>query len=169
MRAYLATLLVLAGCTPTLDWREARPEGSAARLWFPCRPASHARTVRLGGDQVEMAMYSCASGGAVYALSFADIKDPAKVGAAVDDLSVAVQSHFQQVESAASQPAAVTGMTHGRATTWRLAGRLRDGRPMQERTVLFSHGTRVYQATMLGASLDAQAQEMFFDAIQVGP
>jgi hypothetical protein len=162
-------LLVLAGCTPALDWREARPEGSAARLWFPCRPASHARPVRLGGDQVEMAMYSCTADGTVYALSFADIKDPARVGAAVDDLSVAVQSHFQPVESAASQPAAVTGMTHGRATNWRLAGRLRDGRPMQERTVLFSHGTRVYQATMLGASLDAQAQEMFFDAIRVGP
>jgi hypothetical protein len=164
----LAVLFVLAGCAPVLDWREVRPEGSAARVLFPCRPASHARALRLGGDQVEMSMYSCAAGGTVYALSFAKVKDPARVRDAVDDLAVAVQSHFQPLESAASQPAALRGTTPAGATNWRLAGRLRDGRPMQERTVLFSHGTHVYQATMLGSSLDAEAQEMFFDALRVG-
>ena len=164
----LAALFVLAGCTPVLDWREVRPEGSAARVLFPCRPASHARALRLGGDQVEMSMYSCAAGGTVYALSFANIKDRTRVRDAVDDLAVAVQSHFQPVEAAASQPTVVRGMTPAGATTWRLAGRLRDGRPMQERTLLFSHGTHVYQATMLGSSLDAEAQEMFFDALRVG-
>ena len=164
----LAALFVLAGCTPVLDWREVRPEGSAARLLFPCRPASHARTLRLGGDQVDMSMYSCAAGGTVYALSFADIKNPARVHDAVDELATAVQSHFQPLESVVSQPAGLRGATPADATNWRLAGGLRDGRPMQERTLLFSHGTHVYQATMLGSSLDAEAQEMFFDALRVG-
>jgi hypothetical protein len=163
-------VLVLAGCTPALDWREVRPQGADVRVLFPCRPASHARPVRLAGDQSLMSMYSCAAEGTVYALSFADVKDLARVDAAIDELAIAVQAHFQPIESAASQPAAVRGMTpHPAAATWRLAGRMPDGRTMQERTALFRHGTRVYQLTMLGASLDVQAQETFFDAIQVGP
>jgi hypothetical protein len=39
---------------------------------------------------------------------------------------------------------------------------------VQERAALFSHGTVVYQATMLGPRLDAQAQDMFFGALRVG-
>jgi hypothetical protein len=137
---------------------------------FPCRPASHQRSVRLGGDDVVMSMHSCTAEGTVYALSFADVQTPARVDAAIDDLSAAVQSHFRPIDAAASHPAAVRGMTpHPRAVTWRLVGRLPDGRVMQESTALFRRGTRVYQATMLGASLDAQARETFFDAVQVGP
>jgi hypothetical protein len=160
---------MLAGCTPALDWREARPQGGDVRMLFPCRPASHARDVRLAGEQALMSMYSCSAEGTVYAVSFADVKDPARVDAAIDELAIAVQSHFRPIESAASQPAVVRGMTpHPAASIWRLVGRLPDGRTMQERTVLFRHGTRVYQLTMLGTSLDAQAQETFFDAVQVG-
>jgi hypothetical protein len=58
---------------------------------------------------------------------------------------------------------------HPQSAQWRLSGRLPDGRAVQERVVVFSHGTRVYQATMLGAALDAEAQDTFFGALRVGP
>jgi hypothetical protein len=166
----LASALTLAGCAPALDWRETRPQGSTVRLMVPCRPASHMRQVQLGGAMVEMSMFSCAVGSTVYALTFADMKDPALVGPALDDLARAVQSHVEAPVVAASQALAVPGMTpHTRAAQWRLSGRLPDGRTVQERSALFSHGTRVYQATMLGASLDAEAQETFFGALKVMP
>ena len=41
--------------------------------------------------------------------------------------------------------------------------------PCRSAWLVFSHGTRVYQATMLGATLDAEAQETFFGALRVGP
>jgi hypothetical protein len=161
---------VLAACTPTFNWRELRPDGSQAQLMFPCRPASQVRGVVLAGGRVEMTMFACTAGDTVFALSFADVKEPARVAAALDELAVAVRSHVQPSSVPASQPAAVPGMTPmAQAVQWRLAGRLPDGREMQERAALFSRGTQVYQATMLGAKLDAQAQEVFFGALKVGP
>lgn len=137
---------------------------------FPCRPASHARQVALAGASVEMSMYACSAADTVYALSFADLRDPALVGAALDELAKALQSNVRSPEGAASQPAAVRGMTpHPRAAHWRVAGTLPDGRAVQERAALFSHGTRVFQATMIGPRLDEAAQEQFFGALQVGP
>lgn len=137
---------------------------------FPCKPASHARRVAIAGETVEMSMFACSAGETVYALSFADLKDPARVGPALDELARAAQSNLQSVDGAASDPAKVAGMTpHPQSAQWRLAGRLPDGRAVQERVVLFSHGTRVYQATMLGSKLNDEAQDTFFSALRVGP
>lgn len=137
---------------------------------FPCKPASHARRVAIAGQTQEMLMWACSADETVYALSFADVKDPARVGAALDELGRAAQSNLQSQSGAQRQPAAVKGMTpHPQAAQWRLSGRLPDGRAVQERVLLFSHGTHVYQATMLGARLDAEAQETFFGALRVGP
>lgn len=136
---------------------------------FPCKPASHARRVAIAGDTIDMSMFACTAGETVYALSFADVKDPARVGAALDDLARAAQSNLQAASGAASEPAKVAGMTpHPQAGQWLLAGRLPDGRAVQERVAVFSHGTRVYQATMLGAKLDGEAQDTFFGALRVG-
>lgn len=160
----------LSACAPALDWREARPIGSQAQMMFPCRPASHARAVALAGTTVQMTLHACSAGDTVFALSFVDMKDPALVGAALDELAHALRSHLRAADAAASQAVTIPGMTpHPRAAQWRLAGELPDGRAVQERAALFSHGTVVYQATMLGPRLDAQAQDMFFGALRVGP
>ena len=114
-------------------------------------------------------MLACSVEETAYALSFADVTDPARVGVALDEFGRAAQANLQS-QASASQPAAVPGMTpQAQAAQWRLSGRLPDGRAVQERMVLFSHGTHVYQATMLGARLDAEAQETFFGALRVGP
>jgi hypothetical protein len=137
---------------------------------FPCKPASHARRVAIAGESLEMSMFACSAGETVYALSFADVKDPSRVGAALDELARAAQVNLQSPGGAASEPINVAGMTpHSQSAQWRLAGRLPDGRAVQQRVALFSHGTRVYQATMLGAALDTEAQEAFFGALRVGP
>ncbi len=137
---------------------------------FPCKPASHARRVAIAGQTLEMSMWACSADEQVYALSFADMKDPARVGAALEELGRAAQSNLQSEGGAERQPAAVPGMTpHPQSAQWRLSGRLPDGRKVQQLVLLFSHGTQVYQATMLGARLDAEAQETFFGGLRVGP
>jgi hypothetical protein len=166
----LAVLFGAAACTPALDWRELRPKGSAATAMFPCKPASHARDVRLAGATVSMSMFACSAGDTTFALAFADMKDPSLVGQALDELAQAAHSHLQAAASSASQPLSVPGMTpNARAALWRLQGRLPDGRLVQERVALFAHGTQIYQATILGAVLDAQAQEVFFGALRMHP
>jgi hypothetical protein len=166
----VAVLFWLAACAPALNWRELRPAGSSTIVMFPCKPTGHARDVALAGTMVSMSMFACSAGDATYALAFADLKDPSLVGRALDELGQAARSHLQAAPNATSQVLSVPGMTpNAHAVQWRIRGRLPDGRPVQERAALFAHGTQVYQATMLGERLDAEAQETFFGALRVKP
>lgn len=166
----LAVAFGLAACTPALDWRELRPSGSTAIAMFPCKAASHAREVKLAGAMVSMSMFACSAGDTTYALAFADMKDPSLVSQALDELAQAARSHLHATANAASQPLSVPGMTpNARAAQWRMQGRLPDGRPVHERVALFARGTQIHQATMLGAELDAEAQEVFFGALRMNP
>lgn len=159
----------VAACSPTLDWREVRPDGSRALALFPCKPASHARRVALAGAAVEMSLHACSAGETTYALAFADLQDPARVAPALEELTRAVSTNLQTSAPAASAPLAVRGMTPNlHAASWRLAGRLPDGRAVQERAALFAHGTHVYQVTAMGVRLEPEAMETFFGALRVG-
>jgi hypothetical protein len=166
----LAALAACASvaCTPALNWREVRPEGSQAQLMFPCKPASHMRRVTLAGREVEMSMFACTAGEVSYVLTFADLQDPASVAPALDELGHAARAHLQ-LSAAASSPLSVPGMTPSpRAALWQIEGRLPDGRAVVERAAMFSYGTKVYQATAIGARLDGEALETFFGALRVG-
>ncbi len=168
LAAVLAACSALA-CTPTLDWRELRPAGSSAQLMFPCKPASHVRQVTLAGAAVEMSMFACSAGAATYALAFADMADPARVTPALAELARAASTHLQPSVPPSSTPIRVQGMTpNDQAARWQIAGRLPDGRAVQEQAAFFAYGTRVYQATVVGERLDAESLETFFGALRVG-
>jgi hypothetical protein len=159
----------LTACTPTLDWREVRPEGSPVRLMMPCKPASHARTVSLADRRVEMSMYACTAGDVTYAVAFADMTDPAAVTPALAELARSARANLRASDSAASSAVSVPGMTpNAQAAQWRIDGRLPDGRQVQEQVALFAHGTRVHQATMMGSRIDTEARDTFFSGLAVG-
>jgi len=164
----LAALLVsAAGCAPALNWREVTPEGSGAVAMFPCKPSHEVRQVPLAGAPVRLAITACQAEGVMFALTDGDVGDPTRVGevldalraAAVGNLSGAVTSeHRLQVE----------GMTpHPRSLALEVRGKMPDGREVHERLAFFSKGTRVYQATMFGPALDAEATETFFGGLRL--
>ena len=136
---------------------------------FPCKPASHAREVTLTGVRVEMSMLACTAGDATYALAFADMADPARVTPALTEMARAASANLQASAPASMTPARVPGMTpNPEATQWQIDGRMPDGRAVQEQATFFAYGTRVFQATVVGARLDAEALETFFGALRVG-
>jgi hypothetical protein len=158
----------LAACAPTLDWRTVRPEGSGLEALFPCKPAGHARRLALAGEAVEMTLYACATGGATYAVGFADVGQPQWVGPALAELSAAAARNIGAAGLPAIAPLRVEGMTpHPQAGRLSLAGQLADGQRVEERVAVFARGTRVFQATMVGAKLDAEAVETFFGALRL--
>lgn len=158
---------LLGGCTQTLDWRQLRPDGWGLAVALPCKPASHARQVPLAGPPVELTLMACSAEGHTFAIASADLVDPARVGPALQALGEAAQANVQgQVE--AEQPALVKGMTpHPAARLLRLRGRLPDGQPVAEQVLVFAHGPRVYQATLVGPRADEALARPFFDAIEV--
>ncbi|HET9821520.1 MAG TPA: hypothetical protein VFQ16_06820 [Burkholderiaceae bacterium] len=160
----------LLACAPALDWREVRPPGANVQVQLPCKPAIHARQVTLAGAAVEMSLYACSADGVTYALSHADIGDPARVGAVLDALARSARANLGGGLPRSSAPARVEGMTPiPLAVRLELDGHLPDGRPARESVVVFAYGTRVYQATALGAQLDPAALDTFLGSLRVRP
>ncbi len=168
-RAALAGLpvLLLGACSPAQDWRELQPEDSGAQLQFPCKPVSHARDLTLADARVRLTLHACTAGdGATYALAVADVGDPSRVGPALEALRDSAAGNIGAA-STRTLPLAVRGATpNPGAQRIALDGTRSDGEPVQAQVAVFTKGTRVYQATVLGRRLDAEAADTFFGALR---
>jgi hypothetical protein len=157
----------LAACSPALDWREMRPDGSGAVVSFPCRPSSHARKVRLAGGDVELTLYACTAGDITWALAWADVTDPARVAQAVDELRRSAAANIGAVTAQdlpLNVPGATPNLGAGRVA---LTGQHSDGQVVHEQMAVVVKGTRVLQATALGAQLPPEAMEIFFGGLRL--
>lgn len=165
----MGCLAALAACSPALDWRESRPEGSGLQLLMPCRPDHFERSVALAGAPVRMALAACSAGEATWAVGHADVGDPARVGPALDALREAAAQNVGAAQ-ARTLPLAVGGSTpHPRSTRVALQGRRPDGQALQAQVAVFSRGTRVFQATVLGSAPPAEGIETFFGSLRFAP
>jgi len=158
----------MVACTPTLDWRDVRPDGAGLMALFPCRPAGQVRRLALAGTNVEMTLYACSAGDATYAVGFAEIGETHQVEPVLAELSAAAARNIGSTGSTEPVTLHVDGMTPSpMAGRWALSGQRVDGRRVEMQVGLFARGTRVYQATMVGASLNADAIETFFGALRL--
>lgn len=158
--------LGLAGCSPSLDWREIKPDGSDAIAMFPCKPTTDARMVSLAGTRVRMVLVACRAGDANWALAFADVADPARVTQALQELRASNAGNLGGTPSVVG-PLHIAGMTpNPQAERVRVLGRLPGGDAVSLESGFFARGTRVYQATVMGKALDAQALSGFFDGLK---
>ena len=164
--ALTLSCLVVA-CTPSLDWRETRPEGADVVAMFPCKPDRHARPIALAGATTRMEMLVCSAGGATFAISFADLPDPASVATAMAELQAKVLGNIRGTASQ-TQPARVSGMTpNSLARRLTMAGQLPDGAAVQEQAVFFVKGLRVFQASIIGPRLPPDTAETFFAGLKL--
>lgn len=156
----------LAACSPRLDWREVRIPDTALKALLPCRPASQARRLVLAGSEVEMSMLACTGDGVVFAVASAELAQPGLVGAAMAELHAAAARNLgaePQARVAFQVPGSTPNVQAGMAS---LTGMLGDGRRVEEKVAVFARGTRVYQATMLGPSVEVEASEAFFGGLR---
>jgi len=167
--AAAALLAAAAACSPTLDWRELRLAGSGVTLLLPCRPSAQVRSVQLAGRSVQLSLQACSAGGQTWALAFADVGDPAVLAPALDALRAAAQANLGATDGQ-TLPLAVPGATPNAASRRVLLnGKLPDGKAVQEQVAVFTHGTLVFQATVLGESLPADGVETFFGSLRFSP
>lgn len=168
-RWLLGLSALAAGCQPALNWREVRPEGTVLRATMPCKPATQARKVDLAGKAVRLSMHACRAGEQTWALAWADVADPSHVASGLRTLREAAQANVLAAR-AEPWPLQVPGATpNPESGRWRLAGRRPDGRSVTEQLAVFTHGTQVFQATVLGEAIPADAADAFFGALRVQP
>lgn len=160
-----AAVLLLAACTPALDWREVRADG--AELLMPCRPRAQTRDVALAGRPVAMTLRACDAAGRTWAIATADVGDPSRVDAALAALRQSAAANVGAA-SGAIRPLSVRGASP-QAPGARVVfdGRRDDRQPIRSDVAVFAAGSRVYQATVLGAAGDDGA-DTFFGSIRIG-
>lgn len=166
--AGMGALLCLGACSPSLDWREVRPAGAAVVAMLPCKPNVAARTLPLAGAPVRLTMLACKADRLSWALAAADLGDPARVGPALNAMREGIRANLdgQVVEL---QPAAVRGATpHEAQARVHVRGHRQDGTPMAARVVVFSHGTQVFQAVVMGEAVPDGPASTFFDSLRAG-
>jgi hypothetical protein len=138
------------------------------QLLFPCKPQRHDRQVELAQTRVKLSLMACDTGGQTWGLASADLVDPTRHGAALAELAAAAVANVAAAASAAAL--SVPGATpHAGSQRWRLEGRRPDGQPVRMQLALFVHGTRVYQATVLGSSLPEDLADTYFASMRVLP
>jgi hypothetical protein len=159
-------LALCAACTPTLNWREIQPEGSEVFAMFPCKPERYARKLPLAGEAVEMRMSSCVVDDVTYAVAYASVSEPGRVDAAIGALREAAARNLGGMLNESGN-AAVPGMTpNGLAGRVSVAGRGARGEPLQEQAVFFVKGLRVYQASVVGPKVNAEAADTFIAGLR---
>lgn len=171
MRALGAVMVGLAvGCAPALNWREWRAPGSTLVALWPCKPQHAERSGVLAGRPVRLALAHCDADGATWALTRADVGDPAQVGAALVALRASALGNIGADRAGDDRMAQVPGATPNReAREFNAAGRRPGGAAVQSRVALFAHGTTVWQAAVLAPRLDAEAAATFFGALRFVP
>ena len=156
----------LQACTPALNWREVRANGSGVAIHFPCKPSVYARALELAGVMVEWNLLACSAEGQTWALAFAELNDPALLGPALHALRVSAQRNLS-ADGTEAVPFKVTGATPNvHAGRVRLRGQLPDGRAAVEEMVVFARGTKVFQVSTLGRELQPEAVETFFASLR---
>jgi hypothetical protein len=167
--AILLSTTWLAACAPSLDWREVRPAGTSLQLLLPCKPTSQQRRVSLAKAVVPLTLYACQAGDLTWAVSHADVLDPALVAPALAALRAAAQVKmgaptlaWAMLPTAGATPNAQSGFAS-------FALRAPQGEGVQMQTAVFAQGTRVFQATVLGAAIPAEAASSFFSSLRLNP
>ncbi|NUZ04887.1 hypothetical protein [Piscinibacter koreensis] len=161
--------VLLGGCSPALDWREVRPASSDLVTLFPCRPGTEQRPVQLGGATLPLRLVGCKAAETTFALALVDLPEPGLANGVLTDLRRhAVDNIAGQVSR--EVPFSVPGATPSAgALRIAAAGRLPDGTAIAAHHVFFTRGLKVYQASVMGARVDADAVETFLEAIKIAP
>lgn len=168
MNAGLAALLALAGCSPALNWRDVRPEGTRLNLLLPCKPDKAQKVVPLGGRATPLSMLGCDADGATFAVAIADVGDPlqaASVLALWQDLTLA----NMQAAPASRQPLplSIRGASPGTPVTRLQAqGQRADGTAVSGQAAYFAQGSQLFQVVMYAPRITPEVAETFFSSLK---
>jgi hypothetical protein len=157
---------LLVACTPTFDWRSVPLPGTQLVTELPCRPSRFQRDVTVVGVRLKLFMLSCETGGVTYGVASADVGDPARVDAVLlalrNSAGAAIRSAEPQV--GALNMSGVTPFSGNSSV--HLHGQRPDGETVYEAFRVFGRGTRVFQASAVGATLPDSALRPFEDGLR---
>lgn len=166
-RLLLSISLLLAACSPTLNWREVRPGGGELKALLPCKPDQAQRRQSLAGQEVDVHMLGCEAGGALYAVSVAELGDRLNALDVQTQWQASLLGNMQASTSVRSHWT-LKGADVSVAPVRLSAQGLRpDGRPVTAQAVWFSRGKRTYHAAIYAERINTTMSEPFFSGLEL--
>ncbi|PIM50608.1 hypothetical protein CS062_24115 [Roseateles chitinivorans] len=158
-------LMLVAGCSPALNWRKVDPEGAQVSLMFPCKPEREERTQPgPAGQPVVVRSMSCKARGGQFSFTWTDLGDARATSAAMRRMHEGIA---RQMAPRASAPLSVRGIAAD-PEAFQQAFEARPGQPAQQaRQAVFSREGRLYQLLLQGERLDAEAWDVFLGSVQL--
>ena len=155
-----------AACSPTFDWRSVALPDTQLVTELPCRPGRFQRDVTVAGAPLRLFMLSCEAGGITYGVATADVGDPRRVDAVLHALRDSAAAAIRSADSP-SGALNMPGVTpfSGNSSA-HLHGQRPDGKTVDEAIRVFGRGTRVFQASAVGAELPDAAVRPFEDGLR---
>jgi hypothetical protein len=161
----LAFVLALGACTPTFNWREVRAEGGGLKAMMPCKPDTSERPVPMAGHQVNLQVMGCNTGGATFAILFADMGDAARAGEVLGQWKTATLSNLRSaaVRAAVFRPPGASPLPQSLQVV--ASGERGDGSKVESHAAYFARGSRVFQAVIYADQLKPEVAETFFSGL----
>lgn len=176
----LLALAWLNACSPTLNWREVRPEGTALRLLLPCKPDKAEKAVPLGGQNTRLRMQGCQADGATFAIAVARLEKPVEKPVekpAADPALILAQWQSLALSNmgappvpASAVPLKIQGLQNPSAglvapLRIRTTGKRADGTTVVGEMVFFADGGEVFQAVVYGSVISSEMGDTFFGSL----
>lgn len=162
----LILILALIACSPTLNWREVRPEGTALSLLLPCKPDKAEKQVPLGGKPTALRMLGCDAGGLTFAISAADVGDAAQVPVILLAWQQLTLANMNAAKADSTQALKLAGAPSAPAVWVKANGQRADGAPVVGHAAYFAQGATVFQAVIYGADVKPDVAETYFSGMK---
>ncbi|MDM0026793.1 hypothetical protein [Variovorax saccharolyticus] len=167
----LAVASVLAGCSPTFNWREVPIGKDGVVALLPCKPDRATRALPLGAEAVTVDMAGCETGGATFAVAHAVAGSPLQAEGWIRAWRAATRS--QLAGAPATEAAAVLPRAAATPAPVRLDTPEAEGAAATKalHVLWFAQqrpdGVSLYQATVIGKPSSADALPTFFEGLRV--
>ena len=167
----LATLALLAACSPEQNWRQITFEGTNLKAQLPCKPDRTTREVPLGGAPVQLAVAGCESGNAMVAVMTAALAPGMDAQAVLQGWQQATLAHLQIQAPAQTEPWSRSGLLPlGASQRVQAQGRRNDGQPVVAHAVwgALAEGDhlRVVHAVVYAPKAQPQLAQTLFEGLQ---
>lgn len=154
------SLLLLTACSPALNWREVRLGRMV--LTLPCKPDKAERTLRLAGQDVQLTMVGCEAGGALFAVSHAQLAKSAPTDQVFAAWRQAALANMQ-ASSTQRQPSE----HHTGAELWTVLGKRADGSQVQAQLEWIASGTDLFHLAVYADQISPAMAEPFFSEAKI--
>ncbi len=159
--------VLISACSPALNWREVRPNGSSLVGLLPCKPDHGARAVPMGSKAVTITMMGCDANGATFTLAYVPVHDVGEAAIVLTQWQAATISTLRG-QTLSTLPFALKGSQAQPAPVQvRVLGMRPDGKPVNLQAVWFAVDGQVFQVAMYADQVQPAVAEAYFSGLRL--